>query len=82
MASFDVASSSNTSIESMLDAIADDVKMQKNITFDGDVYQFDEIMLVDGKLYDGNVETLVCDVGYVTYTLSKTLKMISLDLMN
>ena len=68
MASFDVASSSNTSIESMLNAIADDVKKQKNITFDGDVYQFDETMLVDGKLYDGNVEALVCDVGPVTVT--------------
>ena len=68
MASFDVASSSNISIETMLNVIADDVKKQKNITFDGDVYQFDETMLVDGKQYDGNIEAAVCDVGHVTVT--------------
>ena len=61
MTSFDAASSSNSTLEGMLDAIASDVKDQKIILFDGNNYRFERSMLVDNKSYT-NVEEAVSDI--------------------
>ncbi|KAI0215626.1 hypothetical protein LSAT2_032316 [Lamellibrachia satsuma] len=53
--SFDAASSTDTALDGMLDAIASDTKEQKAIVFDGHTYQFEKSMLVDKKSYH-NVE--------------------------
>ena len=52
----------------MLDAIANDVKDQKTISFDGNNYQFEKSMLVDNKPYN-NVEEAVSDIDVETPAL-------------
>ena len=65
MASFDIASSSSTALDSMLEAIASDVRAQKAITFDGKQYKLEKSMLVNEKSY-GNVETAVSGVVFLS----------------
>ena len=61
MASFDVASSSDTVLEGMLDSIASEAKDQKAFTFDGNTFQFEKSMLVGNTSY-GNVEDKVNNI--------------------
>ena len=59
MASFDAASSSDSALDAMLDAIAAEVKNQKSITFEGKVIPYERnSMLVDSRSY-GTVEKAV-----------------------
>ena len=56
MTSFDVASSSDTAVNAMLEAIAAEVKDQKTIIFDGTNFMYEkDSMVVDNKRY-GSVE--------------------------
>ncbi|KAI0225621.1 hypothetical protein LSAT2_023627 [Lamellibrachia satsuma] len=74
--SFDAASSSDSTLEGMLDSIASDVKDQKTISFDGNNYQFEKSMLVDNKPYN-NVEEAVSDIEVETPALLKTVVVLS-----
>ena len=74
--SFDAASSSDSTLEGMLDAIASDVKDQKTISFDGNNYQFEKSMLVDNKPYN-NVVDAVSDIDVETPALLKTVVVLS-----
>ena len=61
MASFDAASSSESELVAMLDAIAAEVKDEKTITFDGKKFTYEKnSMLVDKQSY-GTVEEAVSD---------------------
>ena len=75
--SFDAASSTNTALDGMLDAIANDVNDQKTISFDGNNYQFEKSMLVDNKPRN-NVEEVVSDIDVETPALLKTVEVIAL----
>ena len=67
MASFDVASSSESDLVAMLDAIATEVKDEKTITFDGKDFTYEKnSMLVDKQSYD-NVEEAVSDIMFSSY---------------
>ena len=76
MTSFDAESSSDSTLEGMLDAIASDVKDQKTISFDGNNYQFENSMLVDNKPYNDVVEA-VSDIDVETAALLKTVVVLS-----
>jgi len=61
VASFDAASSSDSALDAMLDALATEVKDEKSITFEGKDYPYEKnSMLVDNKSY-GTVEKAVSD---------------------
>ena len=74
--SFHAASSTNTALDGMLDAIANDVNDQKTISFYGNNYQFEKSMLVDNKPHN-NVEEAVSYIDVDTSALSKTVEIIA-----
>ena len=72
MTTFDIASSSNTTLKAMMDAIASDAINQNAISFDGHHYQLEKSMLVDENLYDVRLQVVSCGDLQIL-TLSKTL---------
>ena len=69
MASFDAASSSDSALDAMLDALAAEVKDQKSIKFEGKDYPYEKnSMLVDHRSY-GAVEKAVSDCSLISSTM-------------
>ena len=72
MTSFDAASSSETALVAMLDAIAAEVTDKKTIVFDGNDFTYEKSMLVDKEPY-GSVEEAVSEVDLGLSTVTKVL---------
>ena len=73
MTSFDAASSSQTALAAVLDAIAAEVNDQKTIRFDGNDFTYEKSMLVDKKPY-GGVEEAVSEVDLGLSTVTEVLR--------
>ena len=74
--SFDAASSSDTTLDSMLGAIAAEVKDEKPITFDGETFMYEKnSMLVQKKPY-GTVEKAVSEIFLCLSTIKNSHSII------